>query len=67
MARAHLVIFLAARDSTLTRRLAGRGRADDDADVVANRLRVFHDHTDVLKMAFGRRCKVARITTLCWM
>lgn len=58
MARAHLVIYLTARDSTLARRLAARGRADDDEDVVATRLRVFHQHTEVLKRAFGRRCKV---------
>ena len=58
VARAHLVIFLAARDSTLLRRLAGRGRADDDEDVAANRLQVFHRYTDVLKRAFGSRCKV---------
>ncbi|XP_034235940.1 adenylate kinase isoenzyme 1-like [Thrips palmi] len=58
VARAHLVIYLAARDSTLARRLAGRGREDADEDVAAERLRVFHRHTEVLKRAFGRRCKV---------
>lgn len=66
MARAHLVVFLEARDSTLAGRLAGRGRADDGDEVVANRLRVFREHSDTLKRSFGRRCKVVRDLGWAW-
>jgi adenylate kinase len=48
---AEAVVYLAVPDDIVRERLAGRsaeGRADDDADVIENRLRIFHSETEPL-------------------
>ena len=39
------VVLLELDDSVLVQRLLGRGRADDNAEVIANRLAVYRDQT----------------------
>lgn len=39
------VVGLDVSDGEVQQRLAGRGRADDSAEVVANRLEIYHDQT----------------------
>ncbi len=39
------VVLLDVRDEEIVRRLAGRGRSDDRADIVLDRLKVYRDNT----------------------
>jgi adenylate kinase len=56
-----LAILLDVPDDEVVRRLAGRGRADDDPDTVRNRLRVYHEETEPVIAYFADRDRLRRV------
>lgn len=49
----HAVVVLDVPDADVIERLAGRGREDDRAEVVRERLRVYHEQTEPLIEHYG--------------
>jgi adenylate kinase len=56
-----LAVLLDVPDDEVVRRLAGRGRADDDPGTVRNRLRVYHDETEPVIAYFSERGRLRRV------
>jgi adenylate kinase len=54
-------VLLDVPDEEVVRRLAGRGRADDDPETVRHRLRVYHDQTEPVIAYFEQRGRLRRI------
>jgi adenylate kinase len=54
-------ILLDVPDDEVARRLAGRGRADDDPATVRNRLRVYHDETEPVIAYYEQRDRLRRV------
>jgi len=56
-----VVVFLDVPDDVVTRRLLGRGRADDRAEVIAERLRHYEADTEPLIDHYERRGVLLRV------
>lgn len=54
-------VLLDVPDEEVVRRLAGRGRADDDPETVRHRLRVYHDQTEPVIGYYEQRGRLRRI------
>jgi adenylate kinase len=54
-------ILLHVPDEEVVRRLAGRGRADDDPGTVRNRLRVYHEETEPVIAYYEDRDRLRRV------
>jgi adenylate kinase len=54
-------ILLHVPDEEVVRRLAGRGRADDEPDTVRTRLRVYHEETEPLIAYYEQRDRLRRV------
>ncbi len=54
-------VLLDVPDEEVVRRLAGRGRSDDDPETVRHRLRVYHDQTEPVIGYYEQRGRLRRI------
>jgi adenylate kinase len=54
-------ILLDVPDAEVVRRLAGRGRSDDDPGTVRNRLRVYHEETEPVIAYYADRERLRRV------
>jgi adenylate kinase len=54
-------ILLDVPDEEVVRRLAGRGRDDDDSETVRHRLRVYHDQTEPVIGYYEQRGRLRRV------
>jgi len=59
---ASFVLFFDASEAAMRARMAGRGRADDNEDAIAKRLRTFRQTSLPVVQAFARLGKVVRIS-----
>ena len=59
--RIERVVLLELDDAVLIQRLLGRGRADDNAEVIANRLQVYRDQTAPLIAHYERLGLLSRV------
>uniref|UniRef100_A0A183CI41 Adenylate kinase n=1 Tax=Globodera pallida TaxID=36090 RepID=A0A183CI41_GLOPA len=56
-----LVIYFEASEATLVKRLMGRGRSDDNADTIKNRLRNFVESTKPVVEYYEKQGKLVKI------
>ncbi|KAL3104483.1 hypothetical protein niasHT_027193 [Heterodera trifolii] len=56
-----LVIYFDANDETLVKRLMGRGRSDDNAETIKNRLHTFVESTKPVVDHYGKQGKLVKI------
>ncbi|KAL3104494.1 hypothetical protein niasHT_027204 [Heterodera trifolii] len=56
-----LVIYFEASDETLVKRLMGRGRSDDNAETIKNRLHTFVESTKPVVDHYGKQGKLVKI------
>ena len=54
-------VLLDVPDEEVVRRLAGRGRADDDPETVRHRLRVYHEQTEPVIGFYEQRGRLRRV------
>jgi adenylate kinase len=54
-------VLLDVPDEEVVRRLAGRGRADDDPETVRHRLRVYHEQTEPVIGYYEQRDRLRRV------
>ncbi|MCB0314875.1 MAG: nucleoside monophosphate kinase, partial [Calditrichaeota bacterium] len=55
------VLYLAVSDDEMTRRLLGRGRADDTEETIQNRIATFHEQTDPLVEYYQEKGVLIRV------
>ncbi|KAL3076838.1 hypothetical protein niasHT_033740 [Heterodera trifolii] len=56
-----LVVYFEASDETLIKRLMGRGRSDDNAETIKNRLHTFVESTKPVVDHYGKQGKLVKI------
>ncbi|KAL3076826.1 hypothetical protein niasHT_033728 [Heterodera trifolii] len=56
-----LVVYFEANDETLIKRLMGRGRSDDNAETIKNRLHTFVESTKPVVDHYGKQGKLVKI------